>query len=184
MATAFRDLDWTQRRKFLGDEAELRYEEDRDNRGVRYTPYGLCRPPFNGSEMAQLPVSIRHDPDYIESWGRELRFVEVQGVGNDLLCLKDEKLAVLVGEDRLPVWMFLWNPIAQRFLVVPISYLGPLVLRARMDGQRGVFDAERRNPKPYTWLRWDTLIANATQHRIAPSRRAAAMGTRLAGRAP
>jgi hypothetical protein len=186
MVTRFRDLPWTERRQFLGDEAEERYEEDRRNRGVRFTEYGLRRPPFNGEEMAQLPDSIRYDPDYIESWGRRLRFVEVQGVGDDgIVRLKDDKFAALVAADaKLPCWLWLWFPRGRRFVCVPLAHVGPLVLEARRRGQRDVFDRDRRNPKPYTWLLWDTLTANASQHRIAPSRRAAAMGTRLAGRAP
>jgi hypothetical protein len=178
--TSFRDLPWTERRKRLGDEAEETYERDRNNRGVRWSEYGLGRPDFTGREMAELPASIRHEPDFIESWDGHLRFVEVQGVGNDWkVRLKDEKIAVLVGEDRLPVWMFLWCSPAKRFVVVPIGYLGPLIIQARLDGQRDVYDAERRNPKPYTWLHWDTLTANAVVHRVAPSARAAQMGTRV-----
>lgn len=182
----FRELEWTQRHRFLGDEAELRYEEDRRHRGVRYTDYGLRRPPFNGEEMAQLPDSIRYGPDYIESWGRRLRFVEVQGVGEGgVVRLKDDKFAVLLAaDDELPCWLWLWYPPSRRFICVPIGYVGPLILEARRRGQRGVFDEHRRNPKPYTWLSWDTLSANASQHRIAPSRRAAEVGARLAGRAP
>ena len=180
---SFRDLPYSERVRSLGDEAERIYEEDRTNRGVRWTEYGIRRPPFNGREMAQLPMSVRHGPDYIESWDGDLRYVEVQGVGAEgRFRLKDEKLAVLVACDaELPCWMFIWNSLARRFVVVPMSYVGPLIIAARLDGQRGVYDAQRRNPKPYTWVSWDTLSANAVTHRVAPSRRATQMGARVAG---
>jgi hypothetical protein len=182
MATAFRELDWTERHRRLGDQAELRYEEDRTNRGVRYTEYGIRRPPFNGREMASLPASIRHGPDYIESWDGALRFIEVQGVGDDALVrLKDEKLATLVAADaELPCWLWLWFPLGRRYICVPLGYVGPMIVAARRVGQRGVYDQGRRNPKPYTYLAWDTLTANAIQYRVA-TRRATEMGTRVAG---
>ena len=180
MATAFRDLSWTERRKFLGDKAEVAYERDRRARGVRFTDYGLRRAPFNGAEMDQLDGTIKHGPDYIESWQRRLRFVEVQGVGNEgIVCLKDDKLAVLVAEARLPVVLWLWHDPSQRFACLPISQVGPMVLAARLDGQRGVFDEHKRNPKPYTWIPWDTLTANAATHRVASTDRARTLGARM-----
>jgi hypothetical protein len=177
----FREQPWTERVKRLGDDAELRYEEDRRNRGVRFTEYGVRRPPFTGREMFQLPNSVRYGPDYIESWGGYLRFVEVQGIGdNGVLRLKDEKLATLQAHDLdLPCWLWIWYEVAKRFICVPLSYVGPLILTARLEGHKGVYDERSRNPKPYTWVSWDTLTANATTHRIAQSRRAAEMGARV-----
>jgi hypothetical protein len=131
--------------------------------------------------MFELPHAIRYGPDYIESWDGHLRFVEVQGIGTQgRFRLKDEKLAVLLAaDDELPCWMFVWYNTARRFVIVPMAYVGPLILDARRRRQRGVYDARGRNPKPYTWLGWDRLSANATTHRIAPSRRAVEMGARV-----
>jgi hypothetical protein len=177
----FRELPWSERYKRLGDDAEVRYEQDRTNREVRFTDYGIRRPPFSGREMFELPARDRYAPDYIESWDGHLRYVEVQGIGTQSrLRLKDEKLAVLQAHGLdLPCWMFIWHELAKRFVVVPLSYVGPLILDARRRDQRGVYDRQGRNPKPYTWLGWDRLIANATTHRIASSKRAVEMGARV-----
>jgi hypothetical protein len=172
------ELPFAERLVRLGDEAELKYETDRRARGVRFTDYGLRRPPFNGREMAQLPTSIRHGPDYIESWGGRLRFVEVQGVGADQRCkLKDAKLQALAEANaELAAVLWVWNSPLRLYAVVPFTQVALLMADGATHGQLGVFDAQGRNPKPFTWVEWAKLIANASTHRVL-TQRAVAMGT-------
>ena len=177
---AWSELPFAERLERLGDEAEQRYEEDRSNRGVRWTDYGLRRPPFSGREMAQLADSIRHGPDYMESWGGRLRFVEVQGVGPDQrFKLKDAKLQALAEANAiLPVVFFVWNSSLACFIITPFTQVALLIAEGAKLGQVGIFDANGHNPKPFTYVSWAKLTANAGTHRIARAGRAVAMGTK------
>jgi hypothetical protein len=172
------ELPFGERLVRLGDEAEERYETDRRNRGIRWTEYGIRRPPFNGREMAQLPDSIRHGPDYIESVRGRLRFVEVQGVGADQRCkLKDAKLQALAEANaELPAVLWVWNSPLRVYAVLPFTQVALLMAEGAIHGQVGVFDAYGRRPKPFTWVEWAKLTANASTHRVL-TQRAVAMGT-------
>lgn len=181
MAESFRDRPWHERIRALGDEAEAAYMNDRDARGIRWSDYGLCRPPFRGPEMTQLPNSIRYAPDFIESWGGQLRFIEVQGVGADQrIKIKDDKLQTLAEHNYdLPVYAFVWNNRIGRYALLPFAQLALLVADAATRGQCDVFDPQGRHPKPFTWIWWDKLAANAETRRIAQAR--GSVGARMAG---
>lgn len=169
MTEPFRDRPWRERLRALGDEAERAYVHDREHRRIAFTEYGMYRPPFHGGELTQLPNSIRYAPDFMESRDGRLRLVEVQGIGADQrLKMKDDKLETLLAHDKdLPVWMFVWNNRTGYFLELPLGTLAILVAEASSSGQQAIFDPDGTHPKPYVWVAWDKLAANAATHRIA-----------------
>jgi len=169
--TSFKDKDWSERVQRLGDEAEAVYELDRTNRNIRHFEHGLRRPPLTGREINLLPASVKYAPDFIEVHKGKPRYVEVQGMGRDqTFKLKDEKHQALAEADSdMAVYLFVWNNVVRRYVLLPMLQVSTLVLAAYEAGDVGVFDPDGR-PKPYTRLSWEKIVANAPSYRIAPAR--------------
>ena len=157
---SFKDGEWKNREKRLGDEAEGAYRVDRDNRGIPYDDRGFRRPDFTAKQFGSLPPRIRYEPDFIEFPDqRNGVYAEVQGLGRDSqFKIKAEKMDALHWwhKHMAPVFMVVWNNVVRQIVDLSWMTLASLVHRAKQDGNRGVFDPETK-PKEYYWVSWEDL---------------------------
>ena len=121
----FADRPFNERIQMMGDLAERKFEEVSK---VNYIRYGLNRPPLN---MASLPLSIRHTPDYLTS----NNLVEVQGLGKDqMLKMKIEKMRALGSWNRMhKVQLFVYDSTNDRHALIEYSDLQKLCRKATVE---------------------------------------------------
>lgn len=119
---SFKDGEWSERFKALGDQAEAKFCEWADKNRLGYVRWGLDRPPLR---MYELPDRVRHAPDFLLT----RVFVEAQGFGRDqLVKLKWVKRDCLQWWSTVhPVWMFLWDSYHQRQTFIDLSTLDSVI---------------------------------------------------------
>lgn len=114
MSNQFHTQSWTEREKWLGDEAEHVFSQlvGEDN----CVKYGLDRPPIH---VGKLPEFVRFTPDYLQ----EHRAVEVVGMGHDgVLKIKVQKLlALMKWNEFMPVYVFIWNGHLKEYTLAPVT---------------------------------------------------------------
>jgi hypothetical protein len=142
----FKDKDWSERFKSMGDEAETVFEDVYPQGFVRF---GLNRPPI---QMGALPPKVRYTPDYLTSKG----FVEVQGLGQDrIFKIKHEKLdALFLWHSDFRADLFLWDRTAKRYGFVRLADLEPVLVK---EATTRHFIEDGAKGKPYYALRIDLV---------------------------
>tara|TARA_R100000152_G_C6764177_1_gene188729 strand:- start:362 stop:811 length:450 start_codon:yes stop_codon:yes gene_type:complete len=122
---SFADEPFHRRIQTMGDIAERAFEEVSE---VNFVRYGLNRPPLN---MASLPLTIRHTPDYLTS----NNLVEVQGLGKDqVLKMKLEKMKALGSWHRMhKVQLFVYDSTNDRSALIEYNDLQKMCRKAAIE---------------------------------------------------
>ena len=143
----FRDQGWSERVTKLGDEAEQKFMEWADKKGLGYVEYGLRRPPLR---MYELPARIRYTPDFLMS----KVFIEAQGFGRDNVAkLKIDKAGCLHWwNDVHPTYLFWWDSYHERSTFMHIQQFDQLLPQAEI---RSFSEG-----KPYYAVSGDLIFAN------------------------
>jgi len=121
---------WHVRQHTLGDTAEGKFEDIHDALGIKYTRFGLNRPPF---PVTPLPRFIRYTPDYLCAD----KLVEVQGIGRDaVLKVKPDKHAALMAWNDMcmPVELWVWDSHRGKYAFKPLVELPIVELGMFNDG--------------------------------------------------
>lgn len=155
---SFKDQNWEQRERTLGDIAEREFEKWAGSKHIKYDRFGICRPNVDARLLAD---TISHMPDYLAQLGPHVYLIEVQGCGADrTVKFKHRKLRAAGRWQRLHtvLWYFYNQAAGESVLMrhAAVERMCAFGMGFRTDGY---FDGT----KPIAQVSWSTLKRAAAQ---------------------